>query len=317
MRELLRSTKAYRAIASDAQSGRRSHAYLVLFPDETYLRALLRECAKAFFGAKDSSREAELIGEEMYSDCLYLPAAGAKLTVDDGARIVDESLLRPVEGDKKLFVLDNFHNASALVQNKLLKVLEEPPEGVHFLIGATAAFSVLPTVLSRVKKLEEPPFSEEAVLKALSEKYPGKDVRACAAASGGVFSAAELLLNVFVAEHDEHLVHCVYYVHTASNKQGKRPAKACSDVAAHYPAHERAVEFEFIPQLPALFGADKNYKQKRDAHHREEDIHPVLRKEIAYIDEQTKTLYWLGAGTLTIEVSSSDGNVGVLNENYC
>ena len=195
MRELLRSTKAYRAIASDAQSGRRSHAYLVLFPDETYLRALLRECAKAFFGAKDSSREAELIGEEMYSDCLYLPAAGAKLTVDDGARIVDESLLRPVEGDKKLFVLDNFHNASALVQNKLLKVLEEPPEGVHFLIGATAAFSVLPTVLSRVKKLEEPPFSEEAVLKALSEKYPGKDVRACAAASGGVFSAAELLLN--------------------------------------------------------------------------------------------------------------------------
>lgn len=195
MRELLRSTKAYRAIASDAQSGRRSHAYLVLFPDETYLRALLTECAKAFFGAKDGSREAELIGAETYSDCLYLPAAGAKLTVDDGAHIVDESLLRPVEGDKKLFVLDNFHNASALVQNKLLKVLEEPPAGVHFLIGATAAFSVLPTVLSRVKKLEEPPFSEEAILGALARKYPGKDVRACAAASGGIFSAAEALLE--------------------------------------------------------------------------------------------------------------------------
>ena len=34
-----------------------------------------------------------------------------------------------------------------------------------------------------------------------------------------------------------------------------------------------------------------------------------VAQEIAYIDEQTKTLYWLGAGTLTIEVSSSDGNV--------
>lgn len=195
MRELLRSTKAYRAIASDARSGRRSHAYLVLFPDGTYLRDLLRECAKAFFGAEDASREAELIGAEHYSDCLYLPAAGGKLTADDGARIVDESLLRPVEGDKKLFVLDNFHNASALVQNKLLKVLEEPPAGVHFLLGATAEFSVLPTVLSRVKKLEEPPFEEGAVCGALLRKYPGRDVRACAAASGGVFSAAEALLE--------------------------------------------------------------------------------------------------------------------------
>lgn len=196
MQTLLRQTKAYQRMVSDCANGTQTHATLVLFSDESYLRALLKECAKAFFGAKDGSRESELIESESYSDCVFLPQAGAKLTVDDGAYIIDESLMRPIEGGKKLFVLDGFHTASQLVQNKLLKVLEEPPQGVYFLIGATADFSVLPTVLSRVKKMEEPPFSEEAISLALSRKYPtASEVASAAAACGGVFSAAEQLLS--------------------------------------------------------------------------------------------------------------------------
>lgn len=195
MRDLLRSTTAYRTVKADAARGVCAHAALVLFPDAVYLRELLRECAKAFFGAADGGRTAQLLEEEQYPDCLILPAAGAKLTADDGAHIIDESLLRPVEGEKKLFVLDAFHNCTPLVQNKLLKVLEEPPAGVYFLLGATADFSVLPTVLSRVKRLEVAPFSEEAVAAALRRKYPEQTGHArAAAACGGIFSAAEALL---------------------------------------------------------------------------------------------------------------------------
>lgn len=196
MHELLRSTKAYKTIGADAKSGAAAHAMLVLFPDEKYLRPLLRECARAFFGAQAEGREGELISSETFADCLFLPAAGGKLTAADGARLVDESLLRPVEGNKKLFVLDAFHNASALVQNKLLKLLEEPPREVYFLLGAVSDFSVLPTVLSRVKRLEEPPFAEEAIAAALRRNHPAERGHAeCAAACGGVYSAAEELLN--------------------------------------------------------------------------------------------------------------------------
>ncbi len=196
MRNLLRLTTAYRAISADALRKEAAHACLVVFPDEKYLRPLLRECAKAFFAAEDDSRVAELIDKESYSDCLFFPAAGGKLTADDGAHIIDESLLRPVEGDKKLFVLDGFHNASAIVQNKLLKILEEPPRGVHFLLGAATEYSVLATVLSRVKKFAESPFSEEAVFQALNRIYPARTgLREAAAACGGIFSAAEALLS--------------------------------------------------------------------------------------------------------------------------
>ena len=194
MKQLLRSTNAYRAIAADAARGECSHAVLVLFPDEKYLRALLRECAKAFFSFADGTRGERLVEEEHYSDALFFPEAGGKLTVDHASRILDESVLRPVEGTRKLFVLDAFHSVTPLVQNKLLKVLEEPPAGVYFLLGATAEYPVLPTVLSRVKKLAVPPFSEEQIEGALSRTHGGEGAREAAAASGGIFSVAENLL---------------------------------------------------------------------------------------------------------------------------
>jgi hypothetical protein len=196
MQRLLRATTAYRTIAADAGRGTASHAALVIFPDEAYLRALLKECAKAFFGAEEGSRTANLIDAESYSDCLFYPPAGGKLTAELAGALIDESLLRPVEGAKKLFVLDAFHNVTPLVQNKLLKSLEEPAEGVFFLLGATAEHAVLSTVLSRVKKLSVSPFSEAEIEGALNRNHGGKSgAQAVAAACGGIYSIAERLLE--------------------------------------------------------------------------------------------------------------------------
>ncbi len=195
MKQLLRRTNAYAAIRAGAEAGSLSHATLVVFPDEKLLRLLLTECAEAFFGAEEDSRTARLIAKEQYSDCLFFPAAGEKLTAEIGGRIIDESILRPVEENKKLFVLDAFHTAPPLVQNKLLKVIEEPPEGVYFLLGAATEYPVLPTVLSRVAKISVPPFTEEDVAAALKRDHPDLEgADEAAAASGGIYSVAESLL---------------------------------------------------------------------------------------------------------------------------
>ena len=196
MKELLHSTTAYRQLLSDARAGTAAHTSLVIFPDEGYLRALLKECAKAFFLAEEGSRVAALIEKESFADCLILPQEGEKITVELAAQVIDESLLRSVEGGNKLFVLDRFHLAAPLVQNKLLKVLEEPPAGVYFLLGATAEHSVLPTVLSRAKKFAVPPFTEKQIEDALRRGHDRESgVREAAAASGGIYSVAEDLLS--------------------------------------------------------------------------------------------------------------------------
>lgn len=194
MKQLLLGTTAYRSIRAEAERGEPAQATLVVFPDGKYLRALLKECAKAFFCAEEGTRTAELIDKEIYSDCLFFPAEGGKLTAEHCVRIVEEGMLRPVEGERKLFVLDAFDTAAPLVQNKLLKSLEEPPAGVHFLLGAQSEYPVLPTVLSRVKKYETPPFSEEQIASALKRKFGG-ETEAAASASGGIFSVGESLLG--------------------------------------------------------------------------------------------------------------------------
>lgn len=196
MNTLLQTTTAYRAIAADARNDSLAQSMLIVFSDGKYLRQLLKVCAKAFFEAIDGSRTATLIEKESYSDCLFYPKSGAKLTADDGAKIIDESLLQPIEGNRKLFVIDDFQKTTPLVQNKLLKVLEEPPKGVYFLLGATEEYAVLPTVLSRMKKFVVAPFGEEEIAAALARKY-GEDAKIAqaAAASGGMFSLAEQLFS--------------------------------------------------------------------------------------------------------------------------
>lgn len=195
MKQLLRETNVYRALFEDARRGVCTHAVLAVFSDEVYLRALLTQCAAAFFGAEEGSREAKLIEEEHFADCVFYPAPEGKLTAETCAAILEESMLRPVEGDRKLFVLDAFQNATPLVQNKLLKLFEEPPEGVYFLVGTTNVHAVLPTVRSRMQTFEVAPFFEESIAAALCRMHGEEGANEAAAACGGIFSVAEKLLE--------------------------------------------------------------------------------------------------------------------------
>lgn len=193
MIKLLRETAVYKEIG---QEGSMAHAALVVFEDAVYLRALLKECAKAFFHAEDGSRIARLIDGESFLDCKVLPPVGGKLTAEIASQLPAESMLRPAEGNKKLYVIEAFQAVTPLVQNKLLKLLEEPPEGVSFLLGATSVHGILPTVLSRVTRYAVPRFSAKQIELALSRKYGNQEgLREAAIASGGVLSAAETLLS--------------------------------------------------------------------------------------------------------------------------
>ena len=192
MRKLLGGTTAYSVLRRDAASGRAAHAYLLYFQDGAYLRFALKYFALALFGTDETRREGSLIMSESFADAKVFPAEGKKPAVSDADEIAADSALNPLEGDKKLYVFTDFDQASAVVQNKLLKLLEEPPQGVYFLLGATSLSPVLQTVLSRVRVLELPPFSRGDVLAALGRAgAEGRLAEAAAASAGGLFGQAE------------------------------------------------------------------------------------------------------------------------------
>ena len=203
MQSLLQATQAYTIVQNEQRENRLSHAYLLLFDDARNLRDALKVFAKLLLVGDrtdaDALRIQKLIDTETFSDCIFYPEAGKKLTVEDANAIHEESTLSPVEGDTKLFVLGDFADANTQTQNKLLKLLEEPPQDVLFLLGATSAFPVLTTVLSRTKKLEIPAFDTEQVTNCLQRlyqnEYDTETLRFCAAASGGTVGGAQNLLE--------------------------------------------------------------------------------------------------------------------------
>ena len=189
---VFQSSKAYKMFAEDVAQGKAAHAYLFVCPDERNLRPFLREFAKVLFGA--DRRTCELIDTEMFADCMFVPQIGAKTTVADVRTVIDDCYIKPVEADRKLYVFDNAQDMNAAAQNKLLKVLEEPPVNVYFLLGALNEAAVLPTVKSRTKRLELLSFTKEQIVKELREKYPFcVSPESVAALSGGILGRAEEL----------------------------------------------------------------------------------------------------------------------------
>jgi DNA polymerase-3 subunit delta' len=131
---------------------------------------------------------------ENFSDLKIYPKPDKKLSVADASEIIDDCALKPIERDKKLYIISDFDTSAQLFQNKLLKVLEEPPEGVYFLLGATTLSPVLDTIRSRVKMLEIPPFSTDEVYEALCRMGDNSLNRQAAESSAGILGVAQNML---------------------------------------------------------------------------------------------------------------------------
>lgn len=208
MRDLLRRTDAFKRLLAARNEENLSHAYLLVLDDPTHTKTALKEFAKILFYAEENEygqynspekeRVAYLIDGDKYSDCLTYPKNEKRLNVEESEKIVEECYVRAVEGDKKVILIDRFDEALPPAQNKLLKVLEEPHEGVFFLLSARTSYPVLQTVLSRVQKLEILPFSIEEVGACLQRKYfqhyTEKEINLVSALSCGSVGMAESLI---------------------------------------------------------------------------------------------------------------------------
>ncbi len=163
MRELISQTPAYKIIRADKQAGTLSHTYLLVCHDQVMHEAYLKVLAKLMLCDDvdfcNTCRVCKLIDNLTHPDFFYYPKDG-KLGAETADEIVRQSVIRPFELDKKLFVINQFERL-AQTQNKLLKTLEEPPKNTHILLSALRPTAVLPTIKSRSKIIEIPPFTKE------------------------------------------------------------------------------------------------------------------------------------------------------------
>lgn len=114
--------------------------------------------------------------------------------IDAIRSIRSDAYIRPNEANCKVYLLYGAQNMSEVSQNALLKVFEEPPESVRFLLTTSSAAALLPTIRSRAQI-----FSLEAVREqsGVELEYINKLAAAVTAANETdlLFLTADLIKN--------------------------------------------------------------------------------------------------------------------------
>ena len=87
-----------------------------------------------------------------HADVVVYPKSNKNILVEDVKDLIQNINLTPIESDKKIFIFKNFSSANTQSQNKLLKILEEPPKNSYIILCVSNINKVLPTILSRCKK---------------------------------------------------------------------------------------------------------------------------------------------------------------------
>lgn len=93
--------------------------------------------------------------------------------IDDVRELADSVRIRPF-GPAKVYILDEFHQLTDAAQKALLKVVEEPREGVYFFFCTTEPSKIVPMLRSRCDKLEVKLLTAEANFELLGFISKGK-----------------------------------------------------------------------------------------------------------------------------------------------
>ena len=105
-----------------------------------------------------------------HADITYVtPDSSSKsktLTIDRIRELIKDAYILPNDSDSKVYIFENADSVfSEITQNAFLKLLEEPPKGVYFILLCQSAKGLLPTIISRCSMINlggEAEINEEA-----------------------------------------------------------------------------------------------------------------------------------------------------------
>ena len=153
----------YAKLADIVASGRISHAWLLTGrPEQTLEQAV--QLAKALL-CHQSGEDGQACGR--CASCRKLAAGnhpdlqlilprGASVKIDQTRSMQYTANLESYEGGRRVVIIHQAHTMPPAAANSLLKILEEPKDGLFFILTAPLGDSLLETILSRVVWLRLP-----------------------------------------------------------------------------------------------------------------------------------------------------------------
>jgi DNA polymerase-3 subunit delta' len=94
-----------------------------------------------------------------------------QIGVEEALEIVKSLSLKSYEGGYKVMLIWMAEKMNTSAANKLLKLIEEPPEKTIFILIAEDEEQIINTIRSRCQVLHFPPLAEDAISEALVKNY--------------------------------------------------------------------------------------------------------------------------------------------------
>lgn len=153
--------------------------------------------------------------------------------VTEADNILKKLAIKANQGGKRVVILWLPERMNQETANKLLKLIEEPPSGVHFILVSQQPDRVLGTIQSRTQMIPVGPLSEEEITEALVTLHavPIDKAKNIAHVAQGSYTAAQKLM-LAGAETEEDFELFVQLMRITYAKQAKEMRTWADEVAA-------------------------------------------------------------------------------------
>lgn len=145
----------------EAAVGRLSHAYIIEGPVKETTHALAEHLAQAYVCSSAGNKPCGVCSNcrkaagNIHPDIIRVSLLEDKrmIVVDQVRQLRNEAYIRPNEADRKVFLIEDAQTMNENAQNALLKVLEDGPQYLSFLLLTENAQQLLSTIRSRCETL--------------------------------------------------------------------------------------------------------------------------------------------------------------------
>jgi DNA polymerase III subunit gamma/tau len=163
-------------LINEIQTGKIAHSYLFCGPRAIGKTTLARVFSKAINclnikeGEADPCSKCEICQEISTGrsfDVIEIDAASHTGVDNVRENIISSARLAPSKCKYKVFIIDEVHMLSISAFNALLKILEEPPQNVIFILCTTEVHKIPDTIISRCQRFDFRRIGVQDVVKKL------------------------------------------------------------------------------------------------------------------------------------------------------